>query len=61
MAMPGQPPDSTNAGTPSAGGALSGELTRDFAIKRLQQQQRLSGQQGKPTGPPAETTKLRRF
>ena len=60
--MPGQPPDSTNAGTPQAGGSLSGELTRQYAIKRLQQQQQQFGaaKGGRLTPPPGET-KLGRF
>jgi hypothetical protein len=56
--------DATNGGTPQAGGNLSGELTRQYAIKRLQQQQRaVSAPQrpGKPVAPPTTEVKPRRF
>jgi hypothetical protein len=59
--MPGQPPDSTNAGAPAASGALSGELTRQYAIRRLQQQQQRQGAQQQKTTIPLGVTPIRRF
>lgn len=45
--------DATNAGTPAAGGQLSGEASRQAAIKRLQKiQQSRSGPNTGPTGIP---------
>jgi hypothetical protein len=46
--------DATNAGTPAAGGQLSGEASRQAAIKRLQkiQQARGTGPNTGPTGIP---------
>lgn len=54
--------DATNSGTPSAGGSLSGDLIRQYAIQRMERQQRAqqSPQQGKPTAPQAEQP-VRRF
>lgn len=42
--------DATNAGTPQAGGQLSGEATRQAAIKRLKRLQEAGFQ--KPAGAP---------
>jgi hypothetical protein len=55
--------DATNSGAPAAGGSLSGDLIRQYAIKRMERQQRAQQAPqtpGKPTGPPAEQ-KIRRF
>jgi hypothetical protein len=55
--------DATNSGTPSAGGNLSGDLIRQYAVKRLERQQRAQQAPqtpGKPTGPPVEQ-QIRRF
>jgi hypothetical protein len=41
---PGGPADTTNAGTPGPGGSLSGELSKEYAIKRLKRQQSSSNQ-----------------
>jgi hypothetical protein len=46
--------DATNSGTPQAGGQLSGEVTRQAAVRRLEKEQsfRVRKAQGGPnTGP----------
>ena len=62
---PDGPADTTNAGTPGPGGSLSGELTRSFAIKRVQKKREAedhlnTSAPGKLTLPPA-TTKIVRY
>jgi hypothetical protein len=42
--------DATNAGTPQAGGQLSGEVARQYAIKRLKSLQEVG--LGKTAGQP---------
>ncbi len=42
--------DATNAGIPAAGGQLSGEVSRNAAIKRLQKQQGTGRTAGPNTG-----------
>jgi hypothetical protein len=43
--------DATNAGTPAAGGQLSGEVTRNAAVKRLQRLQAVKQTASPNTGP----------
>ena len=42
--------DITNAGTPAAGGQLSGEVSRNAAIKRLQKLSQANRSSGPNTG-----------
>jgi hypothetical protein len=53
---PSGPADSTNAGTPGPGGSLSGDLSKEYAIKRLKRQQSAGNQAnlkgGQVTTPP---------
>lgn len=43
--------DATNAGTPAAGGQLSGEASRAAAIKRMQKQAQIKNQANQSSGP----------
>lgn len=43
--------DATNSGIPAAGGQLSGEVSRNAAIKRLQKIQTAKQTSGPNTGP----------
>ena len=43
--------DATNAGIPSAGGQLSGEASRQAAIRRLQKQQQFVPKAQQTSGP----------
>ena len=50
--------DATNAGTPEAGGQLSGEFTRQVAIKRLQKEQGFKARKALSSGPNTGATGL---
>lgn len=62
---PDGPADSTNAGTPGAGGSLSGETTRNFVIKRLEKKQVAENKSNTSPAtrltPPPGVPKIRRF
>jgi hypothetical protein len=50
--------DATNAGTPSAGGQLSGEATRQAAIRRLEKEQAPRIRKSQSMGPNTGSTGL---
>jgi hypothetical protein len=50
--------DSTNAGTPQAGGQLSGEVTRQAAVRRLEKEQAPKIRKQQTAGPNTGATGL---
>lgn len=50
--------DATNSGTPQPGGQLSGEFTRQVAIKRLEKEQTFKPRKAQSSGPNTGATGL---